>query len=100
MNELTDEDSMLEKAVLAKNKILVVMLVYGAKTRGGNVIIVCKLHSLSNLALIDFLILSVPNKKPSGRITAALPSRFSLNMITDMNKSAVSELLKSTGKLF
>lgn len=48
--------------------------------------------------LILYFALSVPKRKPSGRITAARPFFLSLYIITFINRSAVSELLSSVGK--
>lgn len=78
--------------------MLVVIDVYGAKTELGNLIIVCKLNSFSSFVFIFILVLSVPNKNPSGSITAALPKDLSLYMINAINKSAVSDPLKFDGK--
>lgn len=50
-------------------------------------------------SLIATLALSVPNRKPSGRMTAARPFSFSRYIITDMNRSAVSLLAKVSRKM-
>ena len=91
---------LIKTAVSAKKRILVVMDVYGAKTLCGIRTTVCRLKSESSFFLIATFALSVPKRKPSGRITAALPFFFSLYMMTDINKSAVSLLARSDGKLF
>lgn len=49
------------------------------------------------LFLIATFALSVPNRKPSGRMTAALPFCFRRYIMTDMNRSAVSLLARSDG---
>ena len=46
-----------------------VMEVYGAKTLPGMRMTVCRLNSLSSFFLMFTLALSVPNRKPSGRMT-------------------------------
>ena len=84
--------------VLSKNNKFVDIEVYGAKTEPGIRITVCKLNSVKSFLFILVLALSVPNKKPSGRITAARPFFLSLYIITDINKSAVSDDAKSDGK--
>ena len=74
------------------------MDVYGEKTLPGIRIIVCTLNSENSFVLIATFALSVPNKNPSGRITAALPFYFKRYMITDIKRSAVSLLARSDGK--
>ena len=48
--------------------------------------------------LIFTFALSVPKRKPSGIMTAARPVAFKRYIITDINRSAVSLLLRSVGK--
>ena len=76
------------------------MEVYGAKTLPGMRMTVCRLNSLSSFFLMFTFALSVPNRKPSGRMTAARPPGLSRYMMTDMNRSAVSLLARSSGKWF
>lgn len=57
-----------------------------------------RLTRLSSFSLIATFALSVPNRKPSGRMTAARPFCLSRYIITDMKRSAVSLLARSAGK--
>lgn len=50
------------------------------------------------LSLIAILALSVPNRKPSGRMMAHRPFCFKRYMMTDIKRSAVSLLRRSAGK--
>src|SRR5699024_3164781 len=94
----TVKPSLLGGVVLSKNRMLVVMEVYGENTLPGKRMMVWRSNSRSSFFLMFTLALSVPNRNPSGRITDARPPRFSRYMMTDINRSAVSELARSSGK--
>ena len=70
------------------------------RTKGepGSRTTVCRLNWEMSFFLMFTLALSRPNRKPSGTTTAALPFFFKRYIITDMKRSAVSELAKSSGK--
>ena len=84
--------------VLSKNSRFVVIGVYGLNTELGNLTTVCRLNSPISFFLMFTFALSRPNRKPSGTTTAALPFFFNRYRMTDMNRSAVSELARSSGK--
>ena len=94
----TIEPCLLSRMARLKNKIFVVIKVYRANTLLCIRITVYMLNSDKSFFLIATFALSVPNRKPSGRITAARPFCLRRYMMTDINRSAVSELAKSARK--
>ena len=70
-----------------------------AHTGCGKRTIICRVNPFKILVFIATFALSVPNKNPSGKITAARTLNFSLAIMTFINKSAVFELISSIGKL-
>ena len=73
--------------------------VYGANTGFGKRTIICRVNSFKILVFIATFALSVPNKNPSGKTTAARPLNFNLAIMAFINKSVVSGFISSIGKL-